>query len=83
MKPTPEIEAKARELTTDADDVWSKVKAIGDYVKDLRYASINMDLSNGGGYKPREASEVFRVGYGDCKDKANLLRSMLLWNRQR
>lgn len=68
MKPTPEIEAKARELTTDADDVWSKVKAIGDYVKDLRYASINMDLSNGGGYKPREASEVFRVGYGDCKD---------------
>lgn len=77
MNPSPEIEAKALELTKDAGDVWGRVRAIGDYVKDLRYASINMDLSSGGGYTPREASEVFRVGYGDCKDKANLLRSML------
>lgn len=77
MTASPEIIAKARELTAGSEDVWSKVKAIGDYVKSLRYASINFDLGQGGGYIPRSASEVFEVGYGDCKDKANLLRSML------
>ncbi len=77
ITPDAAIEAKARELTEGVDDVWGKVSAIGEYVKELRYASISMDLDQGGGYTPRPATEVFRVGYGDCKDKSNLLRSML------
>ncbi len=30
-----------------------------------------------GGYRPHTADEVFRNRYGDCKDKATLLRAML------
>ncbi len=74
---SPEIIAKAKELAAGSDDIWGKVQSIGDYVKSLQYASINFNLSQGGGYIPRPAAEVFKVGYGDCKDKANLLRSML------
>src|SRR5205823_1227749 len=29
------------------------------------------------GYKPHAAAEVFAKQYGDCKDKANLMRAML------
>ncbi len=77
VSPTPEIIEKAKELTDGADDIWSKVLAVGEYVKQLPYASISMDVGSGGGYTPRPASETFRVGYGDCKDKATLMRSML------
>jgi hypothetical protein len=36
-----------------------------------------MNLQNGGGYVPHTAAAVFTKQYGDCKDKANLMRSML------
>jgi hypothetical protein len=36
-----------------------------------------MDLSNNGGVRPHLATQVFARQYGDCKDKANLMRAML------
>ncbi len=75
--PTKEIAAKARELTKDATTDWEKIQALGEYAKAINYESINLDLGNGGGYTPRPASETFRVGWGDCKDKSTLLRALL------
>lgn len=37
-----------------------------------RYVSLEIGLGRGGGYRPRAAHEVLDLGYGDCKDKANL-----------
>ena len=74
---TPEIAAKARELTANAPTEYSKVQAIGRYVQAIKYVAIEMDESHGGGYKPHAAGAVFRNQYGDCKDKANLMRAML------
>jgi len=34
-------------------------------------------VRRGGGYKPHLARQVFDKQYGDCKDKANLMRTML------
>jgi len=72
-----EIRAKAAELTSKEDTVFGKVRAIGDFVRKKDYASIAMDVKQGGGYTPRTAVETFETGYGDCKDKATLMRSML------
>ena len=74
---SPGLEAKVRELTTGAMDDLAKIKAVGAYVQKLRYIAINTGLRYGFGWKARKASAVFFTGYGDCKDKANLMVSML------
>ena len=74
---TPEISAKVSQLTSGAKSDYDKICAIGHYVQSLRYVAIEMNLENGGGYIPHSAGAVFTKQYGDCKDKANLMRCML------
>jgi hypothetical protein len=71
------ISAKARALTAGAKTDLERVRAIGRYAQSVRYISIQMNIGRGGGYRPHAASEVFAKSYGDCKDKANLMRAML------
>lgn len=71
------VAAKARELTASAKTELEKIQAIGRYVQNVRYISVQTNLAKGGGYRPHLATEVFAKSYGDCKDKANLMRSML------
>src|SRR6267143_1146680 len=68
---------KARELTANAKTEYEKIQAIGSYVQKVQYISIQTGLGRGGGYRPHSAVEVFAKSYGDCKDKANLMRAML------
>ena len=74
---TPEIEAKVRELLSGTSTEFDKIRALGHYVQKVRYVEVAMDLSHNGGYRPHAAGQVFTKQYGDCKDKANLLRAML------
>ena len=74
---TPEMAAKVRELTAGLSSDYDKVRAIGHYVQKFRYVEIAMDLSNYGGARPHPAPQVFAKQYGDCKDKANLMRALL------
>jgi hypothetical protein len=71
------LTAKARELTASAKTEYEKIQAIGRYVQKVQYISIQKDLGKGGGYRPHSSAEVFAKSYGDCKDKANLMRAML------
>lgn len=71
------LAAKARDLTAGAKTELEQIKAIGRYVQAVNYISIQTGVGRGGGYRPRSASEVFAKSYGDCKDKANLMRAML------
>jgi hypothetical protein len=71
------VAAKARELTAGAKTELEKIQAIGRYVQNVHYISIQKNIAGGGGYRPHAATEVFAKSYGDCKDKANLMRSML------
>lgn len=41
---------------------------------DIRYTGLEFGLAS---FQPKKPSEVWSDGYGDCKDKANLLRVML------
>ncbi len=71
------LSTKARELTANAKSELEKIQAIGRYVQSVKYISIQIGLGRGGGYRPHAATEVFAKSYGDCKDKANLMRAML------
>ena len=72
-----EIAAKAKELTANARNEFEKIYAIGKYVQNLQYISIDIDVGHGNGYRPRPSDLVMSRGYGDCKDKATLMRAML------
>ena len=71
------IAIKARELTANAKTELEKIQAIGSYVQNLQYISIDIGVGHGNGYRPRPSNLVLGRGYGDCKDKANLMRALL------
>ena len=64
---TPELAAKAKEL--------GDLRACARFAQlDVRYVAVEIGI---GGYQPHHAADVFRNRFGDCKDKATLLRTML------
>lgn len=70
-----EIKQKVQELTASVPTVLGKMQALAGFVqKDIRYVAIELGI---GGVQPHPATEVFSHRYGDCKDKATLLSSML------
>ena len=71
------LAAKAHELTANAKTELEKIQAIGRYAQNVHYISIQSGIGRGGGYRPHAATDVFARNYGDCKDKANLMRAML------
>ncbi|MDR1010282.1 MAG: DUF3857 domain-containing transglutaminase family protein [Opitutaceae bacterium] len=76
--PNAAVGAKTRELLAAAGDgLWDRISALARYAQSINYIMITMNTGQGGGYTPRPAPEVLRTGYGDCKDKTTLLRSML------
>lgn len=71
------VAAKVRELTVESKTEFDKIRAIGTFVQNLQYISIDIGVGHGNGYRPRASNTVLTRGYGDCKDKANLMRAML------
>ncbi|MNM87011.1 hypothetical protein D3C81_991810 [compost metagenome] len=62
-------------LTKNASSDQEKAKILYDYLqKNTRYISIQIGI---GGLEPFPASEVDRLGYGDCKALVNYMGSML------
>lgn len=71
---TPEIAAKAKQLTVNTTSDREKVRALYDYVTGLRYVAVPLGINS---VRPHAAGNVLRNQYGDCKDKANLLNTLL------
>ena len=71
------VAAKARELTVNAKTEFEKIQAIGRFVQNMQYISVDIGIGYGNGYRPRPSNLVLQRGYGDCKDKANLMRALL------
>jgi Domain of Unknown Function with PDB structure (DUF3857)/Transglutaminase-like superfamily len=72
---SPEIKLQVGKLTASRTTQLQKMQAIGDFVQhDIRYVAIELGI---GGFQPHSAPDVFSHHYGDCKDKATLVRSML------
>lgn len=75
--PDASVAAKARELTANSKTEMERIRAIAQFVQRLQYISIDIGIGKGNGYRPHAASQVLAKAYGDCKDKANLMRAML------
>jgi len=72
---SPEITHQVTSLTASSHTPVEKMKALAQFVQhDVRYVAIELGI---GGWQPHSASDVFSHHYGDCKDKATLLSSML------
>lgn len=73
--PSPEIRQKVAALTASTPAPLGKMQALARFVqRDVRYVAIELGI---GGYQPHSAVDVFTHRYGDCKDKATLMASML------
>ncbi len=72
---SPDIKQQVAKLSAAKTTQLQKMQAIGDFVQhDIRYVAIELGI---GGFQPHSAPDVFSHHYGDCKDKATLVRSML------
>lgn len=64
----------ARLLTGVTDDAEKARKLHAHVTTGIRYCAIELGM---GGWRPHTATEVNEAKAGDCKDKANLLKTML------
>jgi len=72
---SPAIKQKVAELTGSLATPLEKMQALARFLqREVRYVAIELGI---GGYQPHPATEVFQHRYGDCKDKATLLSTML------
>src|SRR5260370_5494896 len=75
MDASAEIKQKTAALAASAPSQLEKMRTLAQFVQhDVRYVAIELGI---GGLQPHPASDVFTHRYGDCKDKATLMRSML------
>jgi hypothetical protein len=69
------VKGKVAELTANKKTDQEKVESIYYWVQDnIRYIAFENGIM---GFKPDAAQNVFKNKYGDCKGKANLLKTML------
>jgi hypothetical protein len=74
---TPALQAHADSVTRGVTDARARTLALAKNVQDTRYVEVALDKLRGGGFRPHDPERVLALGYGDCKDKANLLRALL------
>jgi hypothetical protein len=74
-KPGTEIADEVDKLAEGKTDILPKLDAVYTYVsREIRYVAIEIGI---GGYQPHPAPDVYKYKYGDCKDKATLLLTMM------
>ncbi|MEO6346935.1 MAG: DUF3858 domain-containing protein, partial [Aquaticitalea sp.] len=62
-------------LTANAKTNLEKAKIVYQYIQDkTRYVSVQIGI---GGWKPMLASDVHRLGYGDCKGLSNYTKALM------
>jgi hypothetical protein len=72
---SPALSAKVQELAPSTLPLWDRMRALSRFSQsDVRYVAIEIGI---GGYRPHPAADIFAHRYGDCKDKATVLSSML------
>jgi len=75
MEATAEMKEKVNALTASALTPREKAADIFHYlISEVRYVGLEYGE---GGYKPHKAEEIFMNKYGDCKDQAVLLATLL------
>jgi len=70
-----EVRRRVAEVTKGLKTDREKVRAVYDYVvQRTRYVALEFGIH---GFKPYRCAQIFARGFGDCKDKATLIVTML------
>jgi len=69
-----EVRKKVREITAKAKTDEEKIAAVYRYATELRYVALELGIE---GIKPRRCALSMARGWGDCKDKATVIVTML------
>ena len=73
--PSPEEKQKVLELASTLPTPLDKMRSLAAFMQhQVRYVEVKIGI---GGWQAHAAPDVFHNRYGDCKDKATLLSSML------
>lgn len=73
--PDEALVAVVNEITANTSNDFEKAKAIYYWAqKNIKYIAFEYAL---GGFVPRQANDVFKKKYGDCKDNSSILYQML------
>ena len=71
----PGLQQKVQDLAPANLPLLGRIKALAQFAQhDVRYVEISIGK---GGWRPHNATDIFTHRYGDCKDKATVLSSML------
>lgn len=74
-EPSASIRAQADQIVQGKTTEEQKAEALYDWVgRNIRYVSLSFGV---GRYQPHSAADVLANRYGDCKDKATLLESLM------
>ncbi|HEY5026967.1 MAG TPA: DUF3857 domain-containing protein [Candidatus Angelobacter sp.] len=69
------LQQKVQELAPATMPLLDRIKVLARFAQqDVRYVEIKIGV---GGYRPHMAADIYSHRYGDCKDKATVLSSML------
>jgi transglutaminase-like putative cysteine protease len=72
---SPEIRKQALELTGSATSSLQKMRALAEFSQNnVRYVAIELGI---GGHQPHKAADIYKNRFGDCKDKATLMSTLL------
>ena len=74
---TAAIQDKATGLTAGTSAEAERVARIAAFTQKVNYVSVQMNLLRGGGFTPHRPETTLSRNYGDCKDKATLMRALL------
>ncbi len=70
-----EVKRRVAEITKGRTDDRARVRAVYDFVvQRTRYVALEFGIH---GFKPYRCAQIFARGFGDCKDKATLIVTML------
>ncbi len=70
-----EVRRRVAEITKGRTTEREKVRAVYDFVvQKTRYVALEFGIH---GFKPYRCAQIFARGFGDCKDKATLIVTML------
>ena len=74
-EPNPALQQKVEELAPARLQTFERIKALARFAQgEIRYVEIRIGI---GGWRPHSAGDIFNHRYGDCKDKATVLSTML------
>jgi hypothetical protein len=74
---TDAVRLKAGQLTAGASSELDRIAPIARFVQQTNYVEVALNITRGAGYTPHPSAETLARNYGDCKDKATLMRALL------